>query len=192
MNPKDLTNRYYSSNSQEYVSSTLGVNMQEHYDRFLPYLQKGANILDVGFGSGRDIAYFTNLGYNVTGIDIVEEFVAMATNNGYNAHLADFHILPYSNVFDGVWACASLLHSDNLPLAFNSINKALKEDGIAYVSMKLGSGTAIENGRFYQYVDENSLKKLCDESNFSIVSTYFSNDLLNRNNCWINAVLRKN
>lgn len=185
------TKQYYSTNYKEYISSTQKVDMTEHYKRFLPYLSQGAKILDVGFGSGRDMLYFENKGYNVLGIDNVSEFVDNGKANGLNVELCDFHNLPYIEMFDGIWACASLLHSNDLPLAFNNLNKALKVGGHIYLSMKNGNGTNVENGRFYQYIDEEKLKELCKNSNLSILEIYNSEDLLKRNNGWINVILMK-
>ena len=186
------TKQYYSTNYKEYISSTQNVDMTEHYNRFLPYLSKGAKMLDIGFGSGRDMLYFASKGFNVFGVDNVSEFVDNAKANGLNVELCDFHNLPYIESFDGIWACASLLHSNDLPVAFNNLYKALKVGGYIYLSMKYGKGSSIENGRFYQYVDEQKLKNLCENSNLSIVEIYSSEDLLKRNNGWINAVLTKN
>lgn len=185
------TKQYYSTNYKEYISTTQKVDMTEHYRRFLPYLSQGAKILDVGFGSGRDMLYFESKGYNVLGIDNVSEFVDNGKANGLNVELCDFHNLPYIETFDGVWACASLLHSNDLLIAFNNLYKALKVGGYVYLSMKYGKDSRVENGRFYQYVDEQKLKILCENSNFSIVKIYNSEDLLKRNNCWINAILTK-
>jgi tRNA G46 methylase TrmB len=56
------TKQYYSNNYKEYISSTQKVDMAEHYSRFLPYLFQGAKILDIGFGSGRDMLYFASKG----------------------------------------------------------------------------------------------------------------------------------
>ena len=192
MSANDKTTQYYSTNSSEYITSTKNVDMAEHYGRFLPYLASGAKVLDVGFGSGRDMLYFASKGFDVVGVDNVAEFVNNAQNMGLNVHLGDFHNLPYEEAFDGIWACASLLHSDNLPLAFENLYKALKKDGYIYLSMKYGKGEQVENGRFYQYIDEEKLNELCQNANLSIVEIYTSEDLLKRNNGWINAVIRKN
>ena len=185
------TKQYYSTNYKEYISSTQSVNMTEHYSRFLPYLSHGAKILDVGFGSGRDMLYFASKGFNVFGVDNVSEFVDNAKAKGLKVELGDFHNLSYDELFDGIWACASLLHSNDLPLAFNNLYKALKNGGYVYLSMKYGNHSSIDNGRFYQYIDEQKLKELCKNSNFSIVEIYSSEDLLKRNNGWINALLKK-
>ena len=191
MNANYKTKQYYSTNCKEYISSTQNVDMWEHYSRFLPYLSIGAKILDIGFGSGRDMLYFEDKRYNVIGIDNVSEFVENAKANGLNVELCDFHNLPYTETFDGIWACASLLHSNDLPLAFNNLYKALKVGGYVYLSMKYGNGTKIENDRFFQYINEEKLKELCENANLSIVEIYNSEDLFKRNNGWINAILKK-
>ena len=185
------TKQYYSTNYKEYISSTQNVDMTEHYNQFLPYLSKDAKILDIGFGSGRDMLYFASKCFKVYGVDNVSEFVDNAKANGLSVELCDFHNLPYVELFDGIWACASLLHSNDLPLAFYNLYKALKVGGYIYLSMKYGNSTSIENGRFYQHINEEKLKKLCKNSNLSIVEIYNSEDLLKRNNGWINAVLTK-
>lgn len=185
------TKEYYSHNSEEYISSTQNVDMTEHYARFTKFLNVGTTILDVGFGSGRDMLYFAKNGYTVIGIDNVKEFVDHAKSAGLNVALCDFHALPYNNEFDGIWACASLLHSENLQLAFKNLSKALKKGGYIYLSMKYGQGSNVENGRFYQYMDEQELISLCKQENLTIVDTYYSGDLLNRRRIWINAILKK-
>lgn len=191
MNANYKTKEYYSINSEDYISTTKNVDMSEHYNRFIPFLKKGATILDVGFGSGRDMHFFANMGYNVYGVDNVNEFVDNAKRDGLNVQLCDFHNLPYVEKFDGIWACASLLHSNDLPLAFENLYRALKSGGYIYLSMKYGNGTSVENGRFYQYINEGALKTLCENANLSIIEIYNSTDLLKRNNGWINAVLTK-
>lgn len=191
MNANYKTKEYYSINSKDYISTTKDVDMSEHYNRFIPFLKKGATILDVGFGSARDMRFFANMGYEVYGVDNVSEFVDNAKRDGLNVELCDFHNLPYVEKFDAIWACASLLHSNDLPLAFENLYRALKSGGYIYLSMKYGNGTSVENGRFYQYINEEALKTLCENANLSIIEIYNSTDLLKRNNGWINAVLTK-
>ena len=191
MTSKCNTKQYYSNNATEYISNTQSADMSEHYGRFLPYLPDGAKILDVGFGSGRDMLFFASKGYHVVGVDNVPEFVSSAKQKGLDVQLADLHNLTFNQEFDGIWACASLLHSNDLPCAFRNIAKALKVGGHIYLSMKFGSGTSVENGRFFHYIDEQKLRQLCELSQLYIVEIYKSDDLLNRNNGWLNAVITK-
>lgn len=191
MNTNRSTKEYYSANFKEYLSLTQNVDMSEHYDRFLKHVPADAKILDVGFGSARDMLYFREKGYTVQGIDNVREFVDNARALGLDAEVCDFHSIPYRDEFDGIWASASLLHSDNLPLALSNLRLALKPGGFIYISMKIGEGARVEGGRFYQYINVEEFGRLVTESGLSIAELFISDDLLARGNNWINAVLTK-
>ena len=49
-----------------------------------------------------------------------------------------FEELNDQNIYDGIWACASILHlsKNDLFLVFHKMNKALKENGIIYIDAK--------------------------------------------------------
>lgn len=80
--------RYYSEHSSEYIASTIGIDMSPVYALFEPLLN-GKRILDVGFGSGRDMLYFKSKGYEVFGIDTESAFVEHAKGVGLKASVAD-------------------------------------------------------------------------------------------------------
>src|SRR3989344_6150469 len=83
--------------------------MQYQLVKFEIYL-KGKKILDAGCGSGRDSAYLTEDGYDVTGIDLSEEMIKIAKTKSY----AKFKIMDFRNIsfkkesFDGVWCMSSM------------------------------------------------------------------------------------
>lgn len=52
-----MTN-YYDNNAIEYIKNTINCNMDKHYKKIQKYLPDNAKILDIGFGSGRDMMYF--------------------------------------------------------------------------------------------------------------------------------------
>lgn len=58
-----MMSNYYESNAERYAAETFFADMSEQYQRFLPLLKKGAKILDVGSGSGRDACYIQKHGY---------------------------------------------------------------------------------------------------------------------------------
>lgn len=63
-------------------------------------------------------------------------------------------------VYDGIWACASLLHvqADELPDVFRRLIEGLKPGGVLYNSFKHGvDERSSEDGRFYQDMDEERL-----------------------------------
>jgi SAM-dependent methyltransferase len=171
--------------------ATVNADMGGTYVDFLAYIPQGGRILDVGFGSGRDLAYFSKQGYLAHGIDLVEEFVLRARKEGLSAKLGNFHDLPFKEEFDGIWACASLLHSDNLPLAFENLSRALKVGGVFYLSMKYGKGKGMDGERFYQYVDEEMLISLAKNSGLTVEKITKTEDALGRSQVWLNVILHK-
>ena len=85
--------------------------MKNLYRPFLERLPKNAGILDLGCGSGRDTKEFLNKGYRVTAADGAESICRLASEYiGQQVRCLTFENLDYVEEFDGVWACASLLH----------------------------------------------------------------------------------
>ena len=69
----DETLTYYNQNADVFVEGTQNVDMSEQYRFFLKHLTSGCRILDLGCGSGRDSAYFSSSGFEVTAVDGSEE-----------------------------------------------------------------------------------------------------------------------
>ncbi len=93
-----------------------------------------------------------------------------------NAHTIDFQ-----NEFDGIWACASLLHveRDDLSLAFEKMNTALKTNGLIYASFKLGNYAGVRpDGRYFLDLNSESLKRvLTNVPSLVIVEEWITQDL---------------
>ena len=80
-----------------------------------------------------------------------------------------FEELNDQNIYDGIWACASILHlsKNDLFLVFHKMNKALKENGIIYTSFKYGEFEGERNGRYFTDFTEDSLKEfICRSLNY--------------------------
>ena len=184
---------YYHSHSQEFIQDTLKADMSLQYHFFEVYLENKGKILDIGFGSGRDSLFFQEKGYEVYAIDPEEEFVQHGKELGLkNVYLLRAQDMDYKDMFDGIWACASLLHipSKELKNVFTKCEEALKESGIMYVSFKYGNFEGKRNGRFYLDLTEEAIQKYTD---MEILETVITMDVRpNRNEKWLNVILRKN
>ncbi|MCD4741714.1 MAG: class I SAM-dependent methyltransferase, partial [Desulfobacteraceae bacterium] len=102
---------YYDKNAQSFFNDSVNINLDDLYGTFLSPLDKGAHILDAGCGSGRDSKVFINKGYKVTSFDSSAELVKLASKHiGIQVKLMDFSQLDENNTYDGIWACASLIH----------------------------------------------------------------------------------
>ncbi|MES9856233.1 MAG: class I SAM-dependent methyltransferase [Sedimenticola sp.] len=156
---------YYKCNAKAFVESTLQVDMKPLYENFLPLLPVQANILDVGCGSGRDTKYFIEHGYYVTAFDASAEIASLAEKEvGQTIVVQRAQDIQYKNQFDGIWACASLLHVsfNELPDIFHRLSLALKPNGVIYFSFKYGQGEYEKQGRWFTDLDEARLQSLVD------------------------------
>lgn len=186
---------YYDVNAKEYIESTINCDMSIHYEKFLKYLPKTGKILDVGFGSGRDMIYFKSLGYEVEGIDTSVEFVNNMKEKEFNVRLESACELNYSAEYDGIWACASLLHikRDELEEVIIKCMNALKENGVLYCSFKYGDMEVEKDNRYFNYMNEEIICKFFKISNVDIIEIYKTNDVRKDRNCdeWVNIIIRR-
>lgn len=189
-----MNEKYYQEHFNEFIVDTSNANMKELYNFFEKHIKKGMKILDVGFGSARDMKYFSSK-YDVYGIDIVDEFVNHAKQLGltqvYKQSILD---ITFQNTFNAIWACASLLHieKENLNQAFKKCNNALKGNGIMYCSFKYGTFIGERNGRYYIDLTEESIKEYLKDTNFKIIDILITVDVRpNRNEKWLNIILKK-
>ena len=130
---------HYSKNAQEYFFNTGHIDMSELYEMFLSKLKFGDLILDAGCGTGRDTKHFIQEGYRVVSFDACKEMVDMCNQYSfaYCRH-ETFESIKYIEEFNGVWACASLIHlsKNDLKSAFRRLYNATKSDGLIYFSLK--------------------------------------------------------
>lgn len=98
-----MDTNYYSSHSKEFISNTKDCNMNNLYNFFEKYLKKDAkNILDIGFGSGRDSMYFSKK-YVVTSIDPTPEFCKYGKEIGLkNVLCQKVEDMTFENKFEGI------------------------------------------------------------------------------------------
>ena len=147
---------YYNKHAEEFTASTFEVDMESLYQPFLADLPEGARILDVGCGSGRDTLAFKKKGYQVDAIDYSEELVKKASRiTGIPIKLKSFYEVDDYEAYDGIWACASLLHCERTRLkeVIGKLLSALKPNGVLYMSFKYGNSDREKEGR--QFTDLN-------------------------------------
>lgn len=193
------TLEYYNNNIENYKQMWLN-DFSKNYnfeipDIFLSYLNEGSHILDLGCGTGRDSKYFIEKGYEVTSVDGSYEMCKVAKNLlNKEVKQINFLDMEYKNEFDGVFACASLLHLSNedLIIVLKKISEALKQDRILYTCFKYGDTYRVDNGRFY---NDMTLDKFINLSNnikeLEILKTWIT-EQYKSDTKFINFIIRKN
>jgi SAM-dependent methyltransferase len=193
----DKTVGYYNDKAQEFFESTVNVDMSEHYRVFLNLLPPGGRILDAGCGSGRDSFHFINLGFQVTAIDASPVLAELSSKlMGQPVAVLRFQDLDFEKEFDGIWACASLLHVPRREMhdVLSRLTKALKPNGMLYASFKYGDGEGERNGRFFNDYNEQSFGcLLSDHPSLRLVSSWVSGDVRpeRAGEKWLNVVVRR-
>ena len=176
------TLKYYDDNIESYKEQWLN-DFTKNYnfeipDIFLSYLSENSHILDLGCGTGRDSKYFTHKGYQVTSVDGSYEMCNIARSLlKKEVEQINFLDIDYKEQFDGIFACASLLHLDNkdLIVVLNKISTALKQNGILYTCFKYGDSTRIDKGRFYNDMNEEKFLDLIKNiENLKILRSWIS------------------
>jgi hypothetical protein len=106
-----------------------------------------------------------------------------------------FGEMSFVNEFDGIWACASLLHVPRsmLPAVLCRLERALKPGGHLYLSFKYGGSERIEAGRFFNDLNEKLLRDFVGRcSTLQTISTWRSQDRRPGSSVvWLNAIGRR-
>ncbi len=187
---------YYSKNAAEYFDRTVDLDMQVYLDRFLELVPEGGNILDLGCGSGRDSAYFLSLGYDVTALDGSDEMCCLASVHiGQDVLCMTFSEMDFDNVFDGVWANASLLHvpENEMHDILFKIIRSLKQGGVLYMTFRYGDFEGVKDARYYTYYRSRNLKELiADFEELELIEIKKYEDTgENIDRVWIHALVKK-
>ena len=166
------------------------------YRKFLDQVSSGRYIMDLGCGAGGASLYFTQQGYQVLAVDGCSKLCDYTRQRvGCEARVMRFEELDYTDAFDGIWACASLLHvrKDALTRIIRLIRSALKKDGVFYASFKYGETERDKNGRVFSDFTEDSLRALLDEAGgFKDITLWTTNDARpgRTDERWINVLCR--
>lgn len=148
----DKTLEYYNKKAHEFVNNTVSVNFTDTQDLFLEYLPENGYILDFGCGSGRDTKYFKEKGYKIEAIDGSEELCQIASEySGIKVECMLFQDLNENDQYDGIWACASILHLSKTEMkdVLKKMIRSLKKNGIIYTSFKYGEFEGMKNDRYF-------------------------------------------
>lgn len=193
---KNQTIQYYNQNATDFVENTRNVDFHVIQDEFLGKLPEGAVILDLGCGSGRDTKYFLEHGYQTNAIDGSAELCVLASEyTGIPVRCLLFQEWNEREVYDGIWACSSLLHLSygELDDVLYRIENALRPQGILYMSFKHGVFEGERNGRYFlDFTEEKMDQLLKNHTGLRLLRSFHTEDVRpDRKEEWLNLFLQK-
>ena len=193
-----ITIAAYDIMAPSFAERNFGHRLEKEMQRFTRHLAPGARVLDAGCGPGHDTAYLRELGYRAVGLDRSWGMLTEAQRREVRGCVCgDLRHLPFADgEFDGIWACASLLHFPRveMPAALAELRRVLK-GGVVLLLLKEGSGerwVATPDGqeRFFCYFQIPELINLCQEAGLEALEQWTTPNQAGRPEAWLGLIAR--
>jgi len=191
----DKTLKFYSDNCDILFERYEKTNLEQIDNYLLNIVKKDNYILELGFGSGREIKFLYDNGfYNIYGIDGCGKFVGKAKkrfkNNDFYVSILPNIDIPQDLKFDLIYSIAVWMH---LPIStyeetIKNIVSRLKANGKVFLSYSLEDRN--EKERYFQKVDDVLIEELFNNYNLKKVDEFITTDSLNRNINWKNQLYK--
>ena len=188
---------YYNRYAVPYYEETVDASMEEVMKPFVELLSEeseNAEVLDLGCGSGRDTLLLEEYGFYVTPMDGSEEMCKLAeVNTDKEVLQMTYDEMEFDDVFDGIWACASLIHltEDEMRKVMKKLVQALKENGVLYFSVHRGDRDGIYHGRYFHDYNRRELQSLMEEyPELEVVDIWTTQDVRSEKSdkLWLNVL----
>jgi len=195
------TAEFYVNNAKAYFDETLANDVNKVRDHFLSSFTSSTSekqhILDLGCGAGRDSKEFIDAGFTVTALEGSRELALLAEKHiGQPVLNIRYQQLRGKNTYDGIWACASLLHCPKSQIEYVMQNciDSLKEGGVFYFSFKHGEGERLdERRRFFNDYTLGTLESLISKfEQLHVIDLWQETTRLRGGEqTWVNGLVRK-
>lgn len=186
---------YYDIFFKEYFDKTAHIDPAPFLSPLLEFLPEKAEIFDIGCGSGRDMAWLKSKGFKPFGLEKSPGMAEYAEKrSGCRIIKADFltHDFSAYNV-DCIILSASLVHQPHSRLLriLSEILKAMKSQGLIYISLKYGVGEKTdEAGRKFYLWQDHDLRTLFNMLCLKIVFHAITPSARGTSEIWLNYILK--
>jgi SAM-dependent methyltransferase len=187
---------FYQENYKAYHEKTFSIDPSSFLAHLAQRLPLEAFVLDVGCGSGRDLLWMKNRGFEVIGFEQSPGLAELARDNaGCEVIEGDFETYDFSSIFvDAVMLVGALVHTPNERFAevFKNITASISSRGSVLITLKKGQGdrTDADNRTFYLWQDEEA-RKLFDSLNFKVSGFSKAVSKTGSGDVWMSYVLDK-
>jgi 2-polyprenyl-3-methyl-5-hydroxy-6-metoxy-1,4-benzoquinol methylase len=157
---------------------------------YLPYRGPGKRLLEVGCGTGADLDWARQLGWDVHGLELNESAVEFARKRGLDVNCSTFENANLSaNSFDCIIMSQVLEHLYSPRLALQRCHQLLRPGGLLLVAVpKFDSWTRHAMGNFWHnlqfpihlhHFNQPVLERMTHDAGFQVREVRLSSRLLN-------------
>jgi 2-polyprenyl-3-methyl-5-hydroxy-6-metoxy-1,4-benzoquinol methylase len=172
---------FYEANAEAFFQGSVDADMAAGWEPFAALLKPGDRVLDAGCGSGRDALALTRMGFDVTAMEASPRLAELARRHtGLPIQVMTFDEITWRGTFEGVWACASLLHvrRADLPATVRRLRDTLSAGGVLWMSFKYGTQDRQVAGRLFTDLDEpGAIALLAAVGGLELLSMERTNDV---------------
>ena len=188
---------FYDNNAIELIDKYDHADLKQLHNIFKKYINKKDTVLDIGFGSGRDLIMIESITPDIFGLDSCATFVKNMEDKGFTGRVANCILpnidfskfeIPVSN-FNVVISIAVFMHLDinEIKESLQNIKKILYKQGIFIISYSL-ERKAIDE-RHFEPLTKLLLTQILEEVGFIEIDSFHNYDVMNRDIEWITQVL---
>jgi len=196
----EKTLNYYQNNSQSLIVRYDNADMNELHQLLLKYVPENSSIIDIGFGSGRDLYFLQANNYDIWGIDPTEEFVKNIQmkypeikEHFFAGQLPNIHLDNLPKKFDALMSVAVFMHlkKSEYEHSVKSISNICKSNATVIISFSTGTRD-IKDDRYFEDVDLDYLNAVFKSEDFEVKDTIHQQDSLKRNELkWVTVVYKR-
>ena len=202
LTPTQRTVQAYETYQDRYLQewNKRTYKIPPHLKAWVAHLPKAGVLLDLGCGPGQDTRYLRRKGFHVHGVDLTWSFLQAAKTRAPRLPFiqADMQSLPFPRqVFDGVWAAASLIH---LPKSYTrrvlrNVFRLTKPGGWIGITVMYGRRVGILNdqwipGRYLAKWSKSELTQAVQAAKWEVESLEIVKNQ-ERKGSWLNLLSRK-
>jgi SAM-dependent methyltransferase len=202
MDPRTL--KHYNQHAASMAAQYESADVTRLHQRLLEALPVGGRVLEIGCGSGRDLAFLQAQGFDVTGLEPSDGMraVALERHPGLAGRLHPGTI-PFPPVlaglkppYDAVLAIAVIMHLTDPELAdwIRQLKNVLRPGGILFLSASYDreglSGQRDVGGRLFVERTQEQVEQLVRAGGFALENAFRSRDSLKRTLRWFTQVYR--
>jgi len=187
---------YYKHHFQVYHHRTFGVDPSSFLNALTTHLETGCTVVDVGCGSGRDILWLKERGYDVIGLERSKGLAGLARKQTTCRIIeADFETYDFAKLSaDALLLVGALVHLPHPKFAnvVNAVCRALKKPGFLLITMKQGQGTVTDSdGRQFFLWQDADLRDVFQSNNLAVIDFFSQPSILKTKDIWLGYLLKK-